>query len=80
MANKKSSKKDIKNIEKRTERNRMVTTRIKTLRKKLRQDGEAKNALSLISIADKAAKRSIIHRNKASRIKSKASKVVFATV
>ncbi|OIO59207.1 MAG: 30S ribosomal protein S20 [Verrucomicrobia bacterium CG_4_10_14_3_um_filter_43_23] len=80
MANKKSSKKDIKNIEKRTERNRTVNTRIKTLGKKLKQNGDAETARDLISAADKAAKRGIIHKNKASRMKSRASKVAFAAV
>ena len=77
MANLKSSKKDIRRITKRTARNRNVRSRLKSLQKSLKtalagEDAEStKTAATLyVSALDKAAKRHIIHPNKASRHKS----------
>lgn len=78
MANKKSSEKDIRKIAKNTARNNAVKSKIKTLSKKLTQEKTAEAANALISTSDKAVKKGIIHKNKASRVKSKASKVIFA--
>ena len=77
MANLKSSKKDIRRIVKRTVHNRQVRTRLKTLQKKWNSvssgddPAAAKEVARLyVSALDKAAKKSIIHPNKASRQKS----------
>jgi len=82
MANIQSSKKDIRRIKSRTERNRVVISRIRTLRKKVvstvsANDTEALPAAAsaFASALDKAAKRSIIHPNKANRIKSRLAKL-----
>lgn len=77
MANLKSSKKDIRRISRKTERNRTVRTRLKNLRKgaleAVSTGGEAAPAAvkELSSGLDKAVKRGVIHRNKANRLKSR---------
>ncbi len=85
MANLKASKKDIRRITKQTARNRTVKSTLKTLAKKVllevRNDNKEKlksTAMELVSLLDKAAKRDIIHPNKASRQKAKMAKYIFA--
>ncbi len=85
MANHKSSIKRARQTIVRTERNRAEKSRLKTLRKKALAaiasgDKAAAAAASsmLSSVADKAAKRNLIHPNKAANIKSKAAKAMAA--
>lgn len=85
MANLKASKKNIRRIAKETSRNRTVKSTLKTLAKKvlLGAKGEDKEglksaAVEFVSLLDKAAKRNIIHPNKASRQKAKMAKYIFA--
>ncbi len=77
MANTKSSIKDIRKISRRTEHNRRIRSRLKTLTRRLREvtageDTAARTATAreLVSALDKAAKTGIIHQNKADRYKS----------
>lgn len=77
MANTKSAQKNIRKSEARTRSNRVVTSRLKTLAKKVQQvstsdDKESvkKVAAEYVSALDKAAKRGIIHPNNASRRKA----------
>ena len=85
MANLKSSQKDIRRIERRTARNRVVTTRLKTLHKKVltaQKDGDATALAELgrlySSALDKAAKTGVIHLNKANRQKATMARVAKA--
>lgn len=85
MANHKSSIKRARQTIVRTERNRAEKSRIKTLRKKTvaavaEGNKEAAVAASslLASAVDKAAKRNMIHPNKAANIKSKTAKAISA--
>lgn len=77
MANLKSSQKDIRRTIARTERNRAVKSRIKTLSKHATTalEGNAADAQAKVSeyasSLDKAAKTGILHKNKANRIKSR---------
>jgi small subunit ribosomal protein S20 len=71
MANLKSSQKDIRRIASRTERNRAVKSRLKTLRKKLVAEPTDENKSTYASALDKAAKSNIVHPNKVAREKSK---------
>ena len=71
MANLTSSKKDIRRISKSTERNRAVTSRLKTLRKNVVTEPTDENMSLYTSAIDKAYKTGVIHANKASREKSK---------
>tara|TARA_B100001248_G_scaffold220746_1_gene176672 strand:- start:119210 stop:119473 length:264 start_codon:yes stop_codon:yes gene_type:complete len=85
MANIQSSRKDIRRIAKLTEHNRQVRSRLKTLNKnveKAAQTGDAAEAKAaaqaFVSALDKAAKRDIIHPNKARRHQQAVSKHIFA--
>ncbi|HVT14332.1 MAG TPA: 30S ribosomal protein S20 [Fimbriimonadaceae bacterium] len=81
MANKKSSKKDMRRIVNRTARNKAARTALKTYVKRVRtattagDATEVKTALTTAqSMLDKAAQRGIIHKNQAARRKSRAAK------
>jgi small subunit ribosomal protein S20 len=81
MANKKSSKKDLRRIAKRTVRNKGTKTALKTYVKKVRVAAAGtdvavvESALkTAVKAIDKAAQRGIIHKNAAARRKSRAAK------
>ncbi|HKJ90685.1 MAG TPA: 30S ribosomal protein S20 [Oceanipulchritudo sp.] len=74
MANLISSKKDIRRIARRTERNAAVKSRLKTLRKKALGEAPAEDKAAYASAIDKAVKSGVVHKNKASREKSKLSR------
>ncbi|MFP4351967.1 MAG: 30S ribosomal protein S20 [Puniceicoccaceae bacterium] len=83
MANTKASLKDIRQIEKRTERNKRVRSRLKTLGRKVKEarasgDGERARSIAreYVAASDRAAKSSIIHPNKAGRHKASVSDLV----
>jgi len=74
MANHKATKKDIRQSETRRDRNRYYgkTTRnaIRTLLATTDKTAAQENLNKVISMIDKLAKRNVIHKNKASNIKS----------
>ncbi|MGE9270181.1 MAG: 30S ribosomal protein S20 [Verrucomicrobiales bacterium] len=83
MANHKSALKRVRQTKTRTERNRQRKTTIKKLRKETLgsiEAGDAKAAAESLSkyssAVDKAAKKGLIHKNKAANLKSKAAKAV----
>jgi small subunit ribosomal protein S20 len=83
MANHKSSIKRTRQTIVRTERNRAEKSRMKTLRKKTLsaiaagdKDTAAKASAEFSSAVDKAAKRNVIHSNKAANLKSKTAKAL----
>ena len=85
MANNSSALKRVRQIEKSTANNRALKTKVKNLRKGVDtavEGGDDKvitDALSQYSSAvDRAAKKSIFHRNKAANLKSKAAAAVKA--
>ncbi|MFM2199844.1 MAG: ribosomal protein [Verrucomicrobiota bacterium] len=85
MANHKSAIKRNRQTEVRTERNRAEKSRMKTIRKKAisainsgDKDAAAKAASEFSSVVDKAAKRNLIHPNKAANLKSKTAKALAA--
>jgi len=85
MANTKSALKRVRQTKRRTECNRAEKSRIKTLRRKLQSQLEAGDAhaaqavLSEFSSAvDRAAKRGVVHKNKAANLKSKAAQRIAA--
>ena len=76
MANIRSAQKRVRQNKVRTSRNKALKTRVKNARRALVQaieDGDAQNAGSkfreLVSVADRAAKTNVIHKNSASRIR-----------
>ena len=85
MANHKSSIKRARQTIVRTQRNHAEKSRMKTLRKKALsaiaagdKAAAAKAGSELASVVDKAAKRRVIHPNKAANIKSKTAKALAA--
>ena len=83
MANHKSSIKRNRQTVVRTERNRAEKSRMKTIRKKAvaaiasgDKDAATKAASEFSSVVDKAAKRNLIHPNKAANLKSKTAKAL----
>ena len=83
MANHKSSIKRARQTIVRTERNRAEKSRFKTLRKGVLaavtsgdKDAAAKASSAFSSAVDKAAKRNLIHPNKAANLKSKTAKAL----
>ncbi|MBQ7063726.1 MAG: 30S ribosomal protein S20 [Firmicutes bacterium] len=83
MANIKSAKKRVRVIEKKTLRNRMVKSQVKTAVKKVQTEIKAGNAeaakanLQLaISTIDKARSKGVLHKNTASRKISRLTKAV----
>jgi small subunit ribosomal protein S20 len=82
MANHKATKKDVRQATKRRERNRYngKTTRNAIRDLKDLKDGKAASEQlpSVISMIDKLAKKGIIHKNKASNLKSKLAKKIKA--
>ena len=78
MPNIRSSKKDVRRTLARTQRNRAAKSRIRTFRKRALEalkNGDAREAQTaynqFASAADKAAKGNTIHKNTASRLKSR---------
>lgn len=78
MPNIRSSKKDVRRTLARTQRNRAAKSRIRTFRKRALdalKNGDLKAAQAayndFASAADKAAKGNTIHKNTASRLKSR---------
>lgn len=82
MANHKATKKDTRQAEKRRDRNRYYgkTTRnaIRDLKEKKDDKSYTEELPAVISMIDKLAKKGVIHKNKASNLKSKLSKKVAA--
>ena len=82
MANHKATKKDVRQSAKRRERNRYngKTTRnaIRDLKAVTDKAAAGKELPEVISMIDKLAKTGVIHKNKASNLKSKLTKKVNA--
>ena len=70
MANSKSALKRVRQIKSRTDRNKVLRTRVKSLRKKTLEAAQA---------VDQAQKKGIYHKNKAANLKSKTVKSVKGT-
>ena len=82
MANHKATKKDVRQSTKRRERNRYngKTTRnaIRDLKALTDKTAAGEKMPDVISMIDKLAKRGVIHKNKASNLKSKLTRRVNA--
>ena len=80
MANHKATQKDVRQVEKRRERNRYQgkTTRnaMRDLRALTDATEAAKNLPDVLSKIDKLAKKGVIHKNKAANLKSSLTKSV----
>jgi small subunit ribosomal protein S20 len=82
MANHKATKKDVRQATKRRERNRYngKTTRnaIRELRALDNKEAAGEKVTTVVSMIDKLARRGVIHKNKASNLKSKLAKKLNA--
>ena len=85
MANSKSALKRVRQIKRRTDRNKTLRTKVKSLRKKVLDAAEAGKTdeaqaglKDLSSAIDRAEKKGIFHKNKAANLKSKTSKAIKA--
>ena len=87
MANKKSSKKDLRRIAKRTVRNKSSKTALKTYVKKVKTAATGTDTAAVqtalvtaVKALDKAAQRGLIHKNAAARRKARAAKAANAAL
>lgn len=78
MANSKSALKRVRQIERRTDRNKTLRTKVKSLRKKTLEAASAGNAdeaqsslKEFSSAVDRAQKKGLFHKNKAANLKRK---------
>jgi small subunit ribosomal protein S20 len=75
----KSAKKKLRKDLKRTEENLKLKKTYKKTVKKTRENPNKKNLTEANKVLDKAAKKGIIHKNKAARMKSRLSKKTAGT-
>ena len=72
----KSAKKRLRQSKKANIQNRSIKSEIKTLVKKVEASLDEKDLKSTISLLDKAGKKRAIHKNQASRVKSRLTRLV----
>jgi len=72
----KSSRKALRRDRRRTVVNRKIKDNLKLVLKKTRKNPLPKNMVETFRFLDRAAKKKIIHPNKASRLKSRLSKLL----
>lgn len=72
----KSARKKLRKDRIRTKRNKNQTDILKTALKKAKKTPTQKSIREAVSMLDKAVKKKLMHKNKASRIKSKLSKLI----
>mgnify|MGYP001573026080 CR=1 FL=1 len=72
----KSAKKKLRQDKKRALRNKNLKNLFKKMVKMAQKNPSEENIKKAISVVDKAGKKNIIHKNKASRIKSSLSKLL----
>ncbi|OGH19064.1 MAG: hypothetical protein A3F31_01160 [Candidatus Levybacteria bacterium RIFCSPHIGHO2_12_FULL_38_12] len=75
----KSAKKKLRKDRKREKENNKFENILKTLIKKAKKIKTEKAIIQAVRTADKAAKKRIIHKNKASRLKSQLYKLIAKT-
>jgi len=85
MANTKSAQKRVRQTETRTERNKTLKTRVRSMRKKVLaaieagdKDAASSAAREFSSSVDKALKSNVFHKRTASRLKSNMAKKASA--
>ncbi len=71
----KSAKKALRRDKRRAIVNKKIKDKVKATLKKSRKNPNKKNLKETFSFLDRAAKKNVIHRNKASRLKSRLSKL-----
>ncbi|MFQ6002608.1 MAG: 30S ribosomal protein S20 [Candidatus Zixiibacteriota bacterium] len=72
----KSAKKRLRQSKKANIQNRSIKSEIKTFVKKVEASLDEKELKKTVSLLDKAARKRVIHKNQASRLKSRLTKLV----
>ena len=72
----KTAKRALRGSKKKEKRNSLIRANLDAAIRLAKKGKVSKDILTAISLADRAAKRKIIHKNKASRIKSRLSKLL----
>lgn len=72
----KNAIKKLRADEKRTQRNKLVRTKAKSIIKDVREGLKIEDLNKAFSAVDRAAKKGIFHKSKADRIKSRLSKLI----
>ena len=75
MPTHKSAKKRLKTNEKSNVRNRVVKSQIRTVVKNAETSADEASLKEAVSMLDKAARKKVIHPNKAARVKSRLAKM-----
>lgn len=75
----KSAIKALRKDKKRTIINKKIKSRYRLAVKKMRANPSSKNLKAVYSALDKASKKKVTHKNKASRLKSKLAKLLKST-
>lgn len=75
----KSAIKALRRDKRRTEINKPIKSRYKKAVKRVRQKTSLESLKIAYSALDKAAKKKVIHKNKAARLKSKLAKLLYQT-
>ncbi|MBQ3918586.1 MAG: 30S ribosomal protein S20 [Oscillospiraceae bacterium] len=76
MANIKSAKKRVEVIKKKTLRNKMIKSNLKTVLKKAEAEPTAESVAYAVKKVDQACSKGIMHKNKAARKKSQLAKLL----
>lgn len=71
-----NAKKALRSSQRKAKVNRVIKTRVKTATDSLKAAPSSDNLSRLFGAIDKAVKANLFHRNKAARLKSKASKLM----
>ncbi len=71
-----NAKKALRSTQRKTKYNNLVSAQMRGSLKKIVVEPNADNLSEVFSDVDKALKRKLIHRNKAARIKARASKLL----
>lgn len=72
----KSAKKKLRQDKKRERTNKILRTAFRDAVKKARKSKTSENIIRAVKLTDKVAKKKLIHKNKAARIKSSLSKLI----
>ncbi|MCK4426954.1 MAG: 30S ribosomal protein S20 [candidate division Zixibacteria bacterium] len=76
MPTHKSVKKRLRQSKKANIQNRSIKSEIKTFVKKVEASLDEKDLKETVSLLDKAARKRVVHKNQASRVKSRLTKLV----
>jgi len=70
-----TAKRALRSSKQKQDVNKIITARLETAIRVAKRDKKQKDIATAVSFTDRAAKKGLIHRNKASRIKSQLSKL-----